>query len=81
MGKIPEQGDSFTFENIEVEVTETDSHRVAFAKVTRLPEETEEEEKAKDKDKEKDKDEQLGRKGSARYPGCKSDFVSGNSIK
>lgn len=58
VGKIPEQGDSFTFENIEVEVTETDSHRVAFAKVTRLPEETEEEEKAKDKDKEKDKDEQ-----------------------
>ena len=58
VGKIPEQGDSFTFENIEVEVTETDSHRVAFAKVTKLPEETEEEEKAKDKDKEKDKDEQ-----------------------
>ena len=57
VGKIPEQGDSFTFENIEVEVTETDSHRVAFAKVTKLPEETEEEEKAKDKDKEKDKDE------------------------
>lgn len=55
VGKIPETGDSFTFENIDVEVTETDSHRVAYAKVVRRPEEDEEEE-SKDKDKEKDKD-------------------------
>lgn len=61
VGKIPETGDSFTFENIDVEVTETDSHRVAYAKVVRRPEEDEDEEskdkeKDKDKDKEKDKD-------------------------
>lgn len=63
VGKIPETGDSFTFENIDVEVTETDSHRVAYAKVVRRPEEAEDEEskdkekdKDKDKDKEKDKD-------------------------
>ncbi|MBE6703781.1 MAG: HlyC/CorC family transporter [Ruminococcaceae bacterium] len=59
VGKIPETGDSFTFENIDVEVTETDSHRVAYAKVVRRPEEDEEEEsKDKDKEKDKDKDEQ-----------------------
>ncbi len=59
VGKIPETGDSFTFENIDVEVTETDSHRVAYAKVVRRPEEDEDEEskdKEKDKDKDKDKD-------------------------
>ncbi len=58
VGKIPEKGDSFSFENIDVEVTETDSHRVAFAKVVRKPKEEEVKEKDKDKDKDKDKEEQ-----------------------
>ena len=53
VGKIPEKGDSFEFENIDVTVTETDSHRVAYAKVVRKPKEEENE-----KSKEKDKDEQ-----------------------
>ncbi len=55
VGKIPETGDSFSFENIDVEVTETDSHRVTYAKVVRRPEADEEEES---KDKDKDKEEQ-----------------------
>ena len=50
VGKIPEKGDSFEFENIDVTVTETDSHRVSYAKVVRKPKE-EENEKAKEKDK------------------------------
>lgn len=53
VGKIPEVGDSFVFENISVTVTETDSHRVEYARVTRIPEVDESE-----KTKEKDKDEQ-----------------------
>ena len=57
VGKIPEEGDSFTFENIDVTVTETDSHRVTYAKVVRRPEEEEEPEKSKDKEKEKEEEE------------------------
>lgn len=53
VGKIPEEGDNFVFENISVTVTETDSHRVEYARVTRIPLVDE-----NDKTKEKDKDEQ-----------------------
>lgn len=57
LGKIPEKGDKFEFENIAVTVTETDSHRVAYARVVRKPKE-DENEKSKDKDKDVDKEEQ-----------------------
>ena len=55
VGKIPEKGDSFSFENLDVTVTETDSHRVSHAKVVRNHNQPEEE---KGKEKDKDKDEQ-----------------------
>jgi len=32
-GQIPEKGDSFTFENLDITVTETDSHRITKIKV------------------------------------------------
>lgn len=35
--KIPVKGDSFEFENLEITVTEIDSHRVAFARVVKKP--------------------------------------------
>ncbi|MBQ3225772.1 MAG: HlyC/CorC family transporter [Clostridia bacterium] len=46
LGKIPENGDSFTYENLTVTVTETDSHRVTQVEVVRaeVSEEDEEEE-------------------------------------
>jgi len=34
LGKIPEKGDSFAFENLNVVITETDSHRVSNIKVS-----------------------------------------------
>ncbi len=33
LGKVPEQGDSFTYEELEITVTETDFHRVDFVNV------------------------------------------------
>ena len=47
VGKIPEVGDEFTYETIRVTVTETDSHRVAYASVVRIPK-VEEDEKEKE---------------------------------
>lgn len=47
LDKIPVKGDRFTYENLNIIVTQTDSHRVAFAKVIRTVE-TEDEEKSKD---------------------------------
>ena len=47
VGKIPEVGDEFTYETIRVTVTETDSHRVAYASVVRIPK-AEEDEKEKE---------------------------------
>lgn len=44
VGKIPEEGDDFTFENLHITVTEIDSHRVEKLKVEKLePEDLEEE--------------------------------------
>jgi len=43
LSKIPETGDSFQYEDLKIEVTETDSHRVSFVKVTVDKRETEEE--------------------------------------
>lgn len=47
LDKIPVKGDRFTYENLNITVTETDSHRVAFAKVIRTVE-AEEDEKNKE---------------------------------
>lgn len=47
LDKIPVKGDRFTYENLNIIVTQTDSHRVAFAKVIRTVQ-TEDEEKNKD---------------------------------
>ena len=33
LGKMPEEGDKFTFENLDITITETDSHRVTKIKV------------------------------------------------
>ena len=33
LGKMPEEGDAFTFENLDITITETDSHRVTKIKV------------------------------------------------
>ena len=46
LDKVPELGDAFTYENLSITVTETDSHRVTkieCKKVTPEPEESEEE--------------------------------------
>lgn len=43
LGKIPEKGDRFSFENLDVIITETDSHRVNKIKVTVRPVEESEE--------------------------------------
>ena len=43
LGKIPEKGDRFSFENLDVIITETDSHRVNKIKVTVRPVEEPEE--------------------------------------
>lgn len=56
LGGIPEKGDEFVFENLDITVTETDSHRVSFAKVVINEKSNDESEKEKDKDKDKDKD-------------------------
>ena len=37
LSKIPETGDSFTFENLQIKITETDTHRVIKIKVKVLP--------------------------------------------
>ena len=37
LSKIPDAGDEFNYKNLHVKVTETDSHRVAKAKVVRTP--------------------------------------------
>ena len=43
LDKIPVKGDRFTYENLNIIVTQTDSHRVAFAKVIRTVESPDEE--------------------------------------
>ena len=37
LSKIPETGDSFSYENLQIEITETDTHRVLTIKVKVLP--------------------------------------------
>ena len=44
--KIAEEGDVFTFQNLDIRVVEVESHRATFVEVTVLPEETEAEEDA-----------------------------------
>ena len=53
MDKIPACGDRFSFENLDITVTETDYHRVSTIQVVRHEVEDEEDKKSK-KDKEKD---------------------------
>ena len=43
MGKIPEEGDEFEYENLHITITETDGRRVSKVKVVVLPERDEEE--------------------------------------
>jgi len=50
MGKIPEEGDSFTYENLEITITETDGRRVIAAKVVQSDPEDEDETDNKDED-------------------------------
>ena len=61
MDKIPTCGDRFSYENLDITVTETDYHRVSTIHVVRHEIEDEDEDakkskRDKDKDKEKDKD-------------------------
>lgn len=44
LGKIAENGDTFTFENLDITITETDSHRVTKIKVLQNPKPDEDEE-------------------------------------
>lgn len=49
MGKIPEEGDSFTYENLQITITETDGRRVIAAKVVQCdPEDADAEDKDDD---------------------------------
>lgn len=54
LDKIPEEGDSFTYENVDVVVTKTDSRRVLEIEATVHPKKDEDSE---DEDEEKEKDE------------------------
>ena len=60
MDKIPACGDRFSFENLDITVTETDYHRVSTIQVVRheIEEDEDEDDKKSKKDKDKDKDEQ-----------------------
>ena len=66
LDKIPACGDRFSFENLDVTVTETDFHRVSTIQVVRLePDEDEEEESKKskrDKDTDDEDDDRDGKK-------------------
>ena len=55
LGKIPEVGDKFDFENLSVEVLKIDGRRASEIKLVVHPED-EEEDEGKDKDKDTDKD-------------------------
>ena len=56
LGKIPEVGDTFDFENLSVEVLKVDGRRASEIKLTVHPVEEDEDEKEKDRDKDKDRD-------------------------
>ncbi len=56
LNKLPVVGDSFSYENLDIMVSEIDSHRVAYIRVTvRPPEEEDEDDKKRDRDRDKDK--------------------------
>ena len=55
LGKIPEVGDTFDFDNLSVEVLKIDGRRASEIKLVVHPEE-DEDDKNKDKDKDKDKE-------------------------
>ena len=44
LGKIPEQGDTFTYDRLTVTVAETEGHSASWVDITLAPEETETEE-------------------------------------
>ena len=52
LGKVPEENDSFEFENLAITVLECDSHRVTSVRVEVREQEVEEEDKEREKDKE-----------------------------
>ena len=58
MDKIPACGDRFSFENLDVTVTETDFHRVSTIHVVRLEPDEDEEEESKKSKRDKDTDDE-----------------------
>ena len=50
LDKLPEVGDTFTYENLKVTVTEIDSHRVAFVEVVILEQDEADEDDKKERD-------------------------------
>ena len=62
IGRIPEEGDHFTSDGLDVTVTKVDHRRVLEIRVVVLPQE-EETGKEKEKDKDKDKDKDKGKEG------------------
>ena len=58
LDKLPVIGDSFSYENLDIQVTETDDHRPTYIRViVNEIEDEDEDSKKKDKDDKKDKDE------------------------
>ena len=59
LGKIPEVGDCFTYENLKVTVTDVDSeaHRTVFVQIEKIEQQLEDEEDSEKKSKLKDKSE------------------------
>ena len=56
LGKVPEVGDSFSYDNLDIEVIKVDGRRAAEINLIVNPKEDDEESDSKDKDKDKDKD-------------------------
>ena len=48
LGKVPEEGDFFQYDNLEIRVTSVDTHRVAEVEIHQLPKATDESEEDKD---------------------------------
>ena len=68
LDKIPEEGDFFSYKNLDVVVTKTDSRRVLEIEIAVIPEEVmeererEEEEREKEKELEKEKSDEVARR-------------------
>ena len=58
LGKIAEPGDSFTYENLEISVTEADSHKAEFVELNVLPVEDEESDNGEKEEKSDNTDEE-----------------------